>query len=97
MYKQDTSGQYTQDFLKGQEAPTTSNKGYLQGSTPLAMKYNPKGAWRVIRAFYLAPIALIALGLLFQSQGFGQTLVFLGIFLLLLFIIFRLIKKVAQK
>jgi hypothetical protein len=41
---------YTKDFLKGQEIPTTSASGYLQGNLPLAGKY-PASARRDGRTF----------------------------------------------
>lgn len=49
------SEQYTKDFLKGQEIPTTSPHGYFQGNLPLAGKYpasarrdgNPQGVKKI--------------------------------------------------
>ncbi len=88
--------QYTKEFLKGQEIPTTSASGYLRGNSALA-KYNPKGLARFAKAFYLAPLLFIALGMIFKSRNFGEALIFLGVFLLLAFVIYKLLKKVTQK
>ena len=93
----ETSEQYTKDFLKGQETPTTNASGYLQGNIPLANKYNPTGTKRLLALIYLTPILLISAGLLFQSQTFGQVLIFVGIFVFVAYIIFRVTRNISKK
>ncbi|MDR3642645.1 MAG: hypothetical protein P4L74_03405 [Candidatus Doudnabacteria bacterium] len=81
---------YTEDFIKAQETPSSSPHGYLQGSLPLAAKYNPKGLRKfTLLTYTLFPLAIISIALALESTQLWLKLLSIVVFLLSLWGIYK--------
>ena len=80
------------NFIKTQEIPHTTNSGYLAYGS----KMNPKTQASALKILIAIPIAVLFVGLSFVSENFGQVLIFILIFLVSVYIIYKLMKKVNK-
>jgi hypothetical protein len=88
------SEQYTKDFLKGQELPTTNAHGYLQGNLPLAGKYNPSGVKKFLPIMYLyAPAAILSVAILILAAPIWQKIIFGLVFVGSVYMIYKTVNE----